>query len=110
MLTISLIDFITLLIITQGPGAPKKNLRRVTVMIDDPSEGQFLSGAIRALKSIDLIAGRPTSEKALTFLCESADVDIISLDLGGRLAFQLSRKQVHTMYREGKDNCQLIYT
>ena len=83
----------------QGPEAPSQCLRRVTVIIDDASEGQFLCGAIRSLKWAHLIAARPTSDKALTFLCEAGDVDIISLDLGGRLAFSLLPKQVISTWR-----------
>jgi RNase P/RNase MRP subunit p30 len=81
----------------QGPGTPARQLRRVTVVVDDPGEAQFLSGALRGLRNAgaELVAARPTSERVLSFLCESADVDLISLDVrGGRMGFALTAKQV----------------
>lgn len=89
---------------TQGPGTPARQLRRVTVVVDDPGEAQFLSGALRGLRSAgaELVAARPTSDRVLTFLCESSDVDLISLDVrGGRMGFGLSAKQAEKAIARG---------
>lgn len=72
--------------------------------MDDPLEAQFLSGALRGLRSAgaELVAARPTSDRVLTFLCESADVDLISLDVrGGRMGFGLSAKQAERAIARG---------
>lgn len=76
-------------------GGPKENgpvtrLRRVTIIVSDKGEAQFLCGVIRSLKWADLVAARPTSDSALQLLCEAGDVDIISLDLSIRQGFILS--------------------
>jgi len=72
---------------------PATRLRRVTIIVSDKGEAQFLCGAIRSLKWADLVAARPTSDKALQLLCEAGDVDIISLDLSARQGFLLSTHQ-----------------
>ncbi len=84
-----------------GTEGPATRLRRVTIIVDDPGETQFLCGAIRSLKWADLVAARPTSDKALTLLCESGDVDIISLDLSARLGFSLNAKQADKALARG---------
>lgn len=76
----------------------------MTVVVDDSGEAQFLSGALRGLRSAgaELVAARPTSDRVLTFLCESADVDLISLDVrGGRMGFGLSAKQAERAIARG---------
>lgn len=73
--------------------APTTRLRRVTIIVSDKGEAQFLCGAIRSLKWADLVAARPTSDKALQLLCEAGDVDIISLDLSARQGFSVSTHQ-----------------
>jgi RNase P/RNase MRP subunit p30 len=88
----------------QGPGSPARQLRRVTVVVDDPGEAQFLSGALRGLRNLgaEVVAARPTTDRVLTFLCESADVDVISLDVrGGRAGFALTAKQAERAIARG---------
>jgi hypothetical protein len=46
----------------------------------------------------DLVAARPTSDKAFQHVCASADVDIISLDLASRLPFFPTTKQARLPY------------
>ena len=73
-------------------------------MVDDPGDAQFLSGALRGLRSqgAEVVAARPTTDRVLTFLCESADVDVISVDVrGGRAGFALTAKQAERAIARG---------
>ena len=80
---------------------PATRLRRVTIIVSDKGEAQFLCGAIRSLKWADLVAAHPTSDKALQLLCEAGDVDIISLDLSVRQSFSLSTHQADVARARG---------
>ncbi|KAI1384116.1 PHP domain-like protein [Hypoxylon trugodes] len=67
-------------------------LHRLTLSFTDPSQNQQLP---RAAQSYDLIAVRPTTEKAFQAACltvSATDVSLISLDLSTRLPFYLRPK------------------
>ncbi|TFJ80119.1 hypothetical protein NSK_008676 [Nannochloropsis salina CCMP1776] len=80
---------------------PEVRLRRVTVVVHDKGEAQFLCGAIRSVKWADLVAARPTSDQALQLLCEAGDVDIISLDISARMGFSLNTSQADAARARG---------
>ncbi|DAZ98102.1 TPA: hypothetical protein N0F65_005264 [Lagenidium giganteum] len=69
---------------------PVKRLRRVTLKIDDMGVAQSL-GSNAALKDYDLIAVEAGTAKVFQFLCEQADIDIITFDVTNRLPFTLKR-------------------
>lgn len=62
-------------------------LSRITVTIDDPAT--LNSSITTATKNFDIIAARPTTEKALQWLGgnNNPDIDILSLDISQRLPF-----------------------
>jgi ribonuclease P/MRP protein subunit RPP1 len=64
-------------------------LSRITITIDDPAT--LNSSITAAAKNFDLIAARPTTEKALQWLGgnNNPDIDIVSLDISQRLPFPL---------------------
>eukprot|EP00741_Cyanophora_paradoxa_P023535 tig00021589_g22737.t1 len=69
-------------------------LTRITVVVDQPADVYQLNPGNQAVRSYDLVAVRPTSEKAFQLACASADVDIISLDMSARLPFTLRHQIV----------------
>ena len=73
-------------------------LRRCTLVIADPSENHRLA-ALAA--HYDLIAIRPTTERALQHACHNADVALVSLDLTTRLPFHFKRSLVHLATARG---------
>lgn len=46
------------------------------------------------IKSFDIVAAEATSAKVFQFLCEQAEVDIITFDVTNRMPFQLKRPWV----------------
>ncbi|KAK6541178.1 hypothetical protein TWF694_008547 [Orbilia ellipsospora] len=64
-------------------------LRRVTIVLDDPSQNYGLSSLSN---NFDIVAVRPTDEKLLLQACTSLECDLISLDLSVRHPFHFKYK------------------
>jgi ribonuclease P/MRP protein subunit RPP1 len=73
-------------------------LTRLTLTISDPSQNHRLASL---QSSYNLIALRPTTDKALQLCCGSLECDIISLDLSTRLPFVLKFKTVASALQRG---------
>ena len=67
-------------------------LQRLTVETSDASVLHSLTNHIA--NGYDLLSVRPLSDKVFLQCCASLAVDIVSLDLTGRLEFHLKRQQV----------------
>jgi ribonuclease P/MRP protein subunit RPP1 len=68
---------------------------RITVAMEDAAQVHTLNPTNPILRSYDIFAVRPTSEKAFQAACLTLEgVDIISLDLSTRLPFQLKRPYI----------------
>lgn len=75
-----------------------KLLTRLTLTISDPSQNHRLA----SLQShYNLVALRPTTDKALALCCGSLECDLISLDLSTRLLFILKFKTVASALQRG---------
>ena len=73
-------------------------LTRITFIISDPSQNHRLS----SLQSVyDIVALRPSNEKALSLCCQSLECDLISLDLSVRLPFVLKFKTMAAALQRG---------
>ncbi|KAF3938493.1 hypothetical protein ABW19_dt0205466 [Dactylella cylindrospora] len=64
-------------------------LRRVTVVLDDPSQNYGLTSLSN---NFDIVAVRPTNEKLLMQACNNLECDIISLDMSTRHPFHFKYK------------------
>lgn len=73
-------------------------LTRTTFTISDPSQNHRLSSLHPAY---NLVALRPTNEKALSLCCQSLECDLISLDLSIRLPFILKFKTMAAALQRG---------
>ncbi|KAF1329247.1 Ribonuclease p protein subunit p30, partial [Globisporangium splendens] len=63
-----------------------RQLKRITLKVED------MNGALAL--SYDIVAAEATSAKVFQFLCEQADVDIITFDVTNRMSFQIKRPWV----------------
>jgi ribonuclease P/MRP protein subunit RPP1 len=73
-------------------------LTRITFIISDPSQNHRLS----SLQTVyNIVALRPTNEKALGLCCQSLECDLISLDLSVRLPFILKFKAMAAALQRG---------
>jgi ribonuclease P/MRP protein subunit RPP1 len=73
-------------------------LTRLTVHIHDPSQNHRLA---QLQSAYNLIALRPTTEKALGLCCNSLECDLISFDFSVRLPFILRFKTVASALQRG---------
>ncbi len=77
---------------------PLTLLTRLTLTISDAAQNHRLSTFQPAY---DILALRPTTEKALQLCCTSLECDLISLDLSQRLPFVLKFKTVAAALQRG---------
>lgn len=80
------------------PKSITKILTRLTITISDATQNHRLTSF---LPHYDLLALRPTTEKALQLCCNSLDCDIVSLDFSQRLPFILKFKTVASALQRG---------
>ncbi|KIV89753.1 hypothetical protein PV10_07133 [Exophiala mesophila] len=80
------------------PKSITKLLSRITITISDATQNHRLSSL---LPHYDLVALRPTNEKALQLCCGSLECDLISIDFSQRLPFILKFKTVASALQRG---------
>jgi ribonuclease P/MRP protein subunit RPP1 len=80
------------------PKSITKILTRLTITISDTTQNHRLTSF---LPHYDLLALRPTTEKALQLCCNSLDCDIVSLDFSQRFPFILKFKTVASALQRG---------
>ncbi|KAL4977763.1 RNase P subunit p30-domain-containing protein [Aspergillus desertorum] len=73
-------------------------LTRVNLPLSDPAQNQRLTNIAQAY---DLVALRPTNEKALLNACTNAECDIISLDLSVRHPYHFKFKMLSAAIARG---------
>ncbi|KAJ5097618.1 hypothetical protein N7456_008339 [Penicillium angulare] len=84
-----------------SPPNPPKSLQlltRLNLILTDPAQNQRLNNLTQ---SYDLIALRPTNEKALLNACTNLDCDIVSLDLSVRLPYHFKFKMLSAAVSRG---------
>ncbi|KAI9183874.1 RNA-binding RNA processing protein rpp1 [Blastocladiella emersonii ATCC 22665] len=91
-----------LVMTAQGRGnVAIRQLKRLTVVLDDPSQLPSLNSTNAHLQEYDLFAVTPTNEKTWMAACQQVDCDIISLDLAQRLPFYFKHSLVGEAVRRG---------
>lgn len=73
-------------------------LTRLNIPLSDPAQNQRLTSIAQAY---DLVAVRPTNEKALLNACTNAECDIISLDLSVRHPYHFKFKMLSAAIARG---------
>lgn len=73
-------------------------LTRLNLTLSDPSQNQRLNNLTQIY---DLVALRPTNEKALLNACTNLECDVISLDLSVRLPFHFKFKMLSAAVSRG---------
>ncbi|KAJ5637230.1 hypothetical protein N7490_007109 [Penicillium lividum] len=82
------------------PNPPKtlQLLTRLNLTLSDPAQNQRLNNLTQAY---DLVALRPTNEKALLNACTNLECDVISLDLSVRLPYHFKFKMLSAAVSRG---------
>ncbi|KAI9883018.1 MAG: hypothetical protein M1823_005223 [Watsoniomyces obsoletus] len=73
-------------------------LKRCTVILSDPSENHRLASLSN---HYDLIAARPSTERAFQQVCQTLEVGLISLDMTARYPFHFKRSLVRAAIARG---------
>lgn len=73
-------------------------IRRCTVVLADPSQNYRLT---TVASRYDILALRPTNERALLRACQSLDCDLISLDLSTRIPYHFKMKMLSGALHRG---------
>jgi len=78
-----------------------KQYSRITVVLDSATRLHDLTSASQVLSRYDLFAVQPTTENLFRQACSSLEVDIIALDLSGRLPFKIKSGTVKQALERG---------
>lgn len=71
---------------------------RVTIIVDEPSQGQSIS---KLQSAFDIIAVLPVSEKGLLLACTSLDIDLITFNYNKKLPTFLKHKTIGSAIKRG---------
>lgn len=91
-------------LVSKEPSCMDDNLRqltRITLTIDDLFDANSLNTGNEALRAFDIVAANPGNAKIFAYLCQSAEIDIISLDFTHRLAFGINKKLLDEAVKRG---------
>jgi ribonuclease P/MRP protein subunit RPP1 len=78
-----------------------RQLRRVTVLLEDTTQLHTLSATNPALKQYDVVAVQPCDERTFQQACTGLDVDVISVDFTQRLPYHLKLQHVQQAVERG---------
>lgn len=70
---------------------------RITVTVDDLADAQLLTTGNEVLRSYDIVAACPGNAKIFSYLCKTAEVDIISINFAYKVPFTLNKKLVRAV-------------
>ena len=71
---------------------------RLSILMDD---NLAIHSSNAAVASYDLVSVQPTTERMFQTACHSLDIDIISIDMGSRLSFQLRPATINSAIQRG---------
>lgn len=82
-------------------GQPFRQFSRITVVVDDSVQVSALSSGNAVLRSYDVVAVRPTNQRAFEQACKHSEVDLISLDMFKRVPFRMKAPIVKAALQRG---------
>ncbi|KAJ3108829.1 Ribonuclease P protein subunit p30 [Phlyctochytrium planicorne] len=91
-------------IISQGTSKRRTGLtrlRRLTVIVDDTCLNVQINSTSSKLKPFDILAVRPTTEKAFHLACSQLEIDIISFDMTLRMPFFFKATTLNAAIQRG---------
>lgn len=82
-------------------GETFKQYTRVTVIVETMLQAAAINPHNPVLRGYDLVAIRPMDEQTFEHACKNLEVDLISVDFGERLPFQIKRASVKIAMERG---------
>lgn len=83
------------------PGRPFRQFTRLTVIAESAIQAAALNASNPVIRSYDMVAIRPTSQKVFDQACTHLEVDVISSDFCHRLPFRLKAPSVKAAVERG---------
>ncbi|CAI5730289.1 unnamed protein product [Hyaloperonospora brassicae] len=74
--------------------------KRITLKIEEVADAQRLIG-LDVVKGYDVVAVEAMTLKVFQFLCEQADIDLITFDVTNRIPFQIKRPLIAAAVKRG---------
>lgn len=74
---------------------------RLTLILSDPQQNYGINSGNEVIKSYDIVAVQPETEKMFISACTTLDVDLISLDFTSRLSFPIKAGYVRQAMQRG---------
>ena len=71
-----------------------RQLSRITLTIDELNDAHILTTTNETLLKFDIVAVSPGTIEVFTYLCKTAEIDIITLDFTHKLPFQINKKLI----------------
>jgi len=71
-----------------------RQLSRLSLTVDELVDAQTLTVGNEALGQFDIVSVTPGNAKVFSYLCKSAEIDLISLDSSHKLPFALNKKLI----------------
>jgi ribonuclease P/MRP protein subunit RPP1 len=87
---------------------PLRQYTRLTLVLDDPQQNYGINSGNEVVRSYDLLAVQPETEKMFISACTSLDVDIICFDLSGRIPFAIKAGYIRQALQRGV-SFEIIY-
>jgi ribonuclease P/MRP protein subunit RPP1 len=78
-----------------------RQLRRLTVLLEETTHLHTLNPSNPALKQYDVVAVQPSDERTFQQACTGLDVDVISIDFTQRLPYHLKLQHVQQAVERG---------
>ncbi|KAE8895347.1 hypothetical protein PF005_g1272 [Phytophthora fragariae] len=82
-----------------GKELPRQR-KRITLKLEEVADAQKLLGS-DVVQGYDVIAAEAATPKVFQFLCEQADIDLITFDVTNRLPFQIKRPGIVAAMKRG---------
>ncbi|KAI9921134.1 hypothetical protein PsorP6_000385 [Peronosclerospora sorghi] len=74
--------------------------KRITLKFEEVSDVQRMT-ALDVVKDYDIVAAEAVTAKVFQFLCEQAEIDLITFDITSRLPFQIKRPWIVAAAKRG---------
>ena len=86
-----------------------RQLSRITLTIDELNDAHILTSTNETLLKFDIVAVSPGTIEVFTYLCKTAEIDIIALDFTHKIPFQLNKKLIDEAVLRGI-HFEIIYS
>ena len=78
-----------------------RQISRLSVALDEVIDAQTLTLGNEVLRNFEIVAATPGNAKVFSYLCSTAEVDLISLDFTHKLPFALNKKHIDAAVSRG---------